>query len=242
MLRRTEIALLAVVLLVAGAGLALADPPEEDTLFNFGYDPEGHVLLWNTSGLEGLYDCGLENGKLTATYGDPSEQGVIPVDNLEDDEGVVSFRARLAEELPEGVDPAEDPIDYAGADGECGLSGAEVAGPQGQINHGMFMRLFNSLYEGTGGRGCLNRHLARSPLGKDDQQIRVPDVDPDFVSVAAGDSGEVEFTTVSTACEPGRGGGNGNGNGNGNGTGAEQTRGRPDSPGRSASAPGRAGR
>ena len=63
--------------------------------------------------------------------------------------------------------------------GDCGLRGGEVAGRQGQINHGSLMKLFDSLYVGQG-RGCLNRHLAQADFGKGDQQIYVSDVDPDF--------------------------------------------------------------
>lgn len=125
----------------------------------------------------------------------------------------------------------------------CGLSGVAVPGPNGQVNHGMFMKAINSVYEGTG-RGCINRHIARSDLGKGDQQINVPDVDPDSPEITEGDQGTVDFTTVLADCERGK---------EGNLTGqdkaaakkaaaAEKERGNSASaPGRSGSSPGESG-
>ncbi len=258
-LQRTVLTALLTAGLIAGSSVAWAqtnedDEPEAnqsliDTLFNFGYDVVNQVFLWNTSQLDGPYDCTLENGPLTATYGETSDEGVILVDMLEDGSGVVMFPNRPAEEVGDDHEPATSPVAYTGADGECGVSGGDPTGPAGQINHGMFMKLFNSLYEGEGGRGCLVRHIAQSDLGKGDQQVQAGQAvitDP----VAQGDTGSVEFTTVETDCEHGRaartesapqsgrpehagppdhaggpgngngnGGGNGNGNGNGNGHG-----------------------
>lgn len=94
-------------------------------------------------------------------------------------------------------------VDHNGADDDCALSGGSVEGPNGQINHGMFMKLFNSLWDGEGGRGCVIRHLAQSDLGKGDQQVRVPDVDPDAPQLAEGDTGDVEFESVVTECRRG---------------------------------------
>lgn len=138
-------------------------------------------------------------------------------------------------ELDEGpirVEIGDD--NAASADGfeDCELTGAEVSGPNGQINHGMFMKLFNSLFEGEA-RGCVNRYLARSDFGKGDQKIRVSDVDPDFMSALVGDAVEVEFDTFLASCEHGKKdklGKTGHGS-NGHG--------RPDSPGKSGDAPGR---
>ncbi len=90
--------------------------------------------------------------------------------------------------------------------GDCVLTAAEVAGPNGQINHGMFMKLFNSLYDGQGGRGCLNRYLAQSSLGKDDQQIKVGDVDPLFEHAATDSPATLEFVTALTVCTHGKSG------------------------------------
>lgn len=90
-------------------------------------------------------------------------------------------------------------------DDACGISGVAVSGPNGQVNHGMFMKAINSVYEATG-RGCINRYIAHSDLGKGDQQIQVPDVDPDSPELMEGDQGTVDFTTVLADCERGKGG------------------------------------
>ena len=175
-----------------------------DTVLNFGYDDESQLFVWNTSSTEGDHDCSLEKD------GDPEygtrygvDGGDISVDGLTLEGGDVTFPARDEE----GDDAVYEP------EGECALGAAEVAGPNGQINHGMFMKAFNSIYEATG-RGCINRHLAQSDMGKDDQQVRVSDVDPDFVPVADGDEGDVTFSTVLADCERGNGNGNENGKAN----------------------------
>jgi len=120
------------------------------------------------------------------------------------------------------------------AEAECELTGGEVAGPNGQINHGMFMKLFNSLYDGNS-RGCVNRHLAQSDLGQGDQQVKVGDEGED-----TDDTAPIDFTTVEADCEKG-GDDTGleAGNGNGNGNGKPANAGKPESPGKSASAPGK---
>lgn len=128
-------------------------------------------------------------------------------------------------------------------DDACGLTAVAVPGPNGQVNHGMFMKAINSVHEGTG-RGCVNRHIARSGLGKGDQQINVPDVEPGSSEVTEGDTGTVDFETVLADCERGK---------EGNLTGqdkaaankaaaAEKERGNSTSaPGRSGSSPGKSG-
>ena len=183
-------------------GIARDSEDVTDTLFNLGYDPFNRLLLWNLSALDGIYDCTLENGPLTATYGETSETGVVLVDILEGDAGVVQFPNRPAEQVAEDLEPADSPVSYTGAEGVCGLSGGEVSGPNGQVNHGMFMKLFNSLYDGRG-RGCVARHLAQSDLGKGDQQIQANDTTP-FESVEAGDTGTVDFATAEADCEHGK--------------------------------------
>lgn len=244
-LKTKGVVLLTLIGLLAMSGLAYATPTEgeerEDTVFNYAYDDDFHVLLWNTSANDGLYDCTLmngeltaTNGELTATYGEPTD-GVIPVDDLEDEAGVVSFENRPLEDLdPEITVAAIGPVDYSGAEGDCGLSGAEVAGPNGQINHGQFMKLFNSLYEGQG-RGCLNRYLAQSELGKDLQQINVSDVEETFESAVAADEGTVEFVTVAADCQHGK---KNDGDGAVSAQSSAKKSGKPESPGKSGSAPG----
>lgn len=84
----------------------------------------------------------------------------------------------------------------------CELMGAEVAGPNGQINHGQFMKLFNSMYAGQG-RGCLNRFLAKSGLGKGDQQIKVGDDMSAFIPADESTEFSVVFETHYATCDKG---------------------------------------
>ena len=227
--------------LIATSGLAFADPAEPiveesepvveeaaDTVFNYGYDPINHVFVWNTSDLDGLYDCTLENGELTATYGEGVD-GVIPVTNLLEGTDIYEFEARTVDEISDEFSgPATGPVLYESAGDECGLSGAVVAGPNGQVNHGQFMKLFNGLYEGNG-RGCLNRYLAKSTLGKDDQKINVSDVE----EIAMTDTGVINFETALSDCEHGK-----KDKGESNEAASANKSGRPDSPGKSGSAHG----
>lgn len=90
-----------------------------------------------------------------------------------------------------------------------------VGGPNGQINHGQFMKAAKRLF-GLKGHGCLMSHLAKSELSKGDTQIKTPDVDETF---EIGEGGEITFETFEANCKNGKG--------------------RPDSPGKSANAPGR---
>ena len=264
--RRLGVIVLVLTALLAGSGVAWAQTDEDDviviedsedgddTLLNFGYDVVNRLFLWNLSALDGIYDCTLENGPLTATYGETSGTGLVPVDNLEGAAGVVEFPNRPADQVADDLEPADSPVSYTGADGDCGLSGGEVSGPNGQVNHGMFMKLFNSLYDGRG-RGCVVRHLAQSDLGKGDQQVQANDPTP-FESVEAGDTGTAEFTSAESDCEHGRKAGEQDGaaeleaqGGNGsNGkpdhagkpedAGKSENRGNAGPPGNSGSAPG----
>lgn len=134
------------------------------------------------------------------------------------------------------ADGAEAEID-PDADPECEITSGEVAGPNGQVNHGMFIKLFNSLHDGSA-RGCVIRHLAGSDLGKGDQQVKVGDEVDD--TEETDDIAPIDFTTVEADCEKG---GDDTGleasNGNGNGKGKSANAGKPESPGKSASAPGK---
>ena len=205
MKRRLTI-MLAVVGMLASAGIAAAaEEDPEDTVFNYGYDETNHVLLWGAHATDGLYDCSLEvHGNLTASYG-LTEDGLVLVETLHDDQGaVVVFQPTPEEDLSDDIEePADMPAEYTGPDGECVVGGGVVEGPNGQVNHGMVMKLFNSVYEGPG-RGCLVRHLAKSDFGKGDQQINVPDVDTEAPDLEAGAEGEVAFQTALTDCEHGK--------------------------------------
>jgi hypothetical protein len=223
---RTVVMLSLISLFAMAAAVSAAEGEEkEDTVFNFGTDPVSKVFVWGTSSTDGELDCSLEGQQATASFV-LDDDGLVMVDQLYDESmEPVEFPTR---------EEGGDAVAYS-ADGECALAGGVVSGPNGQINHGMFMKLFNSLWEGNG-RGCLMRHLAQSELGKGDQQVKVGDVDPDAEPLMDGDTGTIDFASVLADCEHGNGNGNGNGNGdlNGNGNG----HGRPDSPGNSGSAPG----
>ncbi len=215
-LRRKGIALLTVVGLLAFSGIALAetdgDETPEDTTFNFAYDETNGFFLWGWALDEDLsgetpIDCELENGEIGVTYGDPDPDG-----------GVIPVTSG---DIPE----------------ECNISAAEVAGPNGQINHGMFMKLFNSLYNGEGGRGCLNRYLAGSDLGKGDQQVTVADLEAAAAETEVADDdgdaevvGSVSFLTFAADCQRGKKAKAEDS--------ASDGRGRPESPGKSGDAPG----
>jgi len=200
--KRNMTVLIAILGMFATSGLALAATEEdtEDTTFNFGYDETYRVLVWGTSDADGLYDCALE-GEIDVTYG-AEEDGIIEIPLLAGEGTIVSFPPRMQDDLAEGLEEVEDDFVYSGSDTECGVVGTAVEGPNGQVNHGMFMKAFNNVYQGPG-RGCIVRFLAQSDLGKGDQQIRVPDVDPDAEQVAEGDIGTVDFASVLADCDRG---------------------------------------
>jgi hypothetical protein len=241
-MRPRIVALVAALSLLFSAGIASPNSEETEprggTWFNFGYDAQTQYFLYGIHATESTpYDCTLANGTLTATYGN-TDGGLIPVDTLKNAGVPVSF-GPTEFELADGLIPAS--ADYAGADGPCGISAAAV-GTKGHINHGQFMKLFNPLID-IQGRGCLNRWIAQSELGKGDQQRK--DNDEPGLEIEAG----IDFTTVIAGCEHGKKErpedhpGNGHAKdgddrdkvGGGEG---DHRRGRPDSPGNSDKAPG----
>ncbi len=196
-------ALIAAVALISFSGIALAEHEDDpaDTLFSFGYDEQNHVLAVNSGPNDSLYVCDFEDGALTAQYGSADDAGTIPVDSLEDQDGVKEFNPRLRHELASGLEEASEPFAYAGADGECRVNGVVVAGPNGQINHGQFMKAFKSLID-MKGRGCINRYLAQSDLGKTGSaKIKTSDVDPDFEVL---ESGQISFSSFEADCVHGK--------------------------------------
>lgn len=196
-LRKKLIVLTTVLGLLAFSGVAAADQHEtddtEDTTFNFGYDEDNGVFIWGSSASDGDFDCTLENGLLEATYG--SQDGGLLIEDLVHLEGDDAGSTVEFDPAEEG-DPS---LEYDPANEDCQLTAGEVAGPQGQINHGMFLKTFNAMFDGQA-RGCMVRHIAQSDLGKDDQQVNVPDVDPEAEGVEDGDTGEIDFETVLTDC------------------------------------------
>jgi hypothetical protein len=200
-LRNKLIVLAAIFGLLAASGVAYADTDDDngqepDTTFNFGYDQDNGVFVWGASDSDGLYDCTLANGELDATYVRVPDEHLLVTD-LQDADGTVQLEPNQDHEDSAGAEP----VAYPGPDDECAVSGDLVAGPEGQINHGMFLRLFNLMYDGPA-RGCLVRHIAQSDLGQGDQQVNVPDVDPD-ADTEDPETGTIEFETVMTKCNHG---------------------------------------
>jgi hypothetical protein len=208
-------------LAVAGVGVAAANEGPGDTLLNYGYDEENRVFAFNVSGLDFPFDCTLEGEELTLTYGEPGDDGIVPVDDLTRDDETVEFPNRPASEVGPEYDPADAPAEYTGSDGVCGLLAYHFAN---QVNHGQFMKALNSMLD-MRGRGCVVRVIAQSDLGKGDQQVKSSEADDGF---EMGDEGTIAFTSETVQCEHGNRGNNGN---NGNG-------GPPADRGNSADAPG----
>jgi hypothetical protein len=124
---------------------------------------------------------------------------------------------------------------------DCELTEGEVAGPNGQVNHGMFMKLFNSLFEGSG-RGCVVRHLAQSDLGKGDQQVKAGEEEVESDGPEVEGEASIEFTTIETLCQRGPGDDaelDEEGKGKPPWAGKPDGKGKPESPGKSGSAPGK---
>lgn len=232
-LKRSSVVLIALVGLLAVSTVAVAEHEEthdEDTLFSFGYDETNHVVAINLGPNDTLYECDLQNGPLSATYGEADSDQNIPIDLLEDLDGVKVFDPRLQDELAEGLTEASDPVEYSGADGECGVAGVVVAGPNGQINHGQFMKAAKSLFD-VEGQGCIVRYLAKSDIGKTDStKLATSDVDPLF---EIGETGDITFATFEADCSRGAKAGKLNAQSE------EKSQRRSDSPGKSADAPGK---
>ena len=237
------IAVVAAFSLLFGAGIASASSdeidPRVDTLFSFGYDPQAQLFFSNIHATDSsALDCTL-TGMLTATYGE-AENGVVPIANLMDDKGAVMLNP-TDHELANGIALAVGSIAYIDAIDECGISGIPV-GAQGHINHGQFMKLFKETID-MRGRGCLNRWLAQSNLGKDDQQVKTRDFEGD---VEIGTEAKITFTTVQASCDHGKkdkvedhpGRGHSKDEAGAANTDQGPGHGRPDSPGNSDEAPG----
>lgn len=205
--------------LVAFSGIAAAS---DDTVFNYGYDEDNHLLLINTTSWE-----------------DPESDPDCQFDSDLEDEDGTSY------ELDYTFNDTTEVDDVTVDDTDCELEAIDVTGPAGQINHGMFLKAFNLSYDGTR-RGCLVRHLAQSDLGMGDQQVNAsdPEADPEFEAETSPST--VEFFSAHTDCENGPPDdvaelSNGNGRPEWAGDGRPEFAGndRPDSPGKSGSAPGR---
>jgi hypothetical protein len=216
-LKRSVIVTFVAMGLFVGSGVALAETPDDDVLEEETIDTE---LMANT-----LFSFGYDliNGLFLWDISSIGESCALPNSGPADAE-------------------SEEDADLE-ADPECEVTGGEVAGPNGQVNHGMFMKLFNSLFEGTG-RGCVVRHLAQSDLGKGDQQIKAGEEEVESAASEVEGEGSIDFTTIETLCQEGDGDGEDaeieeEGKGKPPWAGKPEGKGTPDSPGKSGSAPGK---
>lgn len=208
-LRIRAVTVLTVIGLLAMSGVALASS-DDDTVFNYGYDQDSQFFMWNVTSLDYSPDAdaleeGLEDEESTA---DTEFEALLEACGLgagvgeEPTEYGYTFDGDSIQvyELTEGeFDPgSDDPIESVSAD--CGeFDGGYVTGPEGQVNHGTFLKLFNEMYEGEN-RGCLVRHIAGSDLGKDDQKV---EADPEFEAdeiVEPIEDGTITFTNTGADC------------------------------------------
>ena len=169
---------LAVFGLFVGSGIALADSHVEDgndTVFNYGYDEDNSFFMWNVTSLE--FDENYESI-------DDLQQC-----KLQPEGDTIVYEYEAGESISLKV-KGGDPIDFV----ELGCAdpvGGTVIGPDQHLNHGRFLKLFNEMYEGNGGRGCLVRQIAQSDLGKVDHTDDLAE-------------GEISFTSVETDCVKGK--------------------------------------
>jgi hypothetical protein len=251
-MRTRVIAVVAAFSVLFSAGIAAASSDggdaRGDTRFSFGYDPQAQLFFSSIQDIESsTLDCSL-SGSLTATYGEATEDGATPVTGLMAGEEGKLEEVTFGPSEGDGTDGAEaagDPIGYSLAIDECGIAGYPV-GTNGHINHGQFMKLFNELVD-MKGRGCLNRWLAGSSLGKDDQQVKGGDETDTVEAIAEG--GTIDFISVLASCDHGNKDkavevhpGNGHKKDDAataDGDDTDDGHGRPDSPGKSDQAKGK---
>ena len=204
------------------SSVALADheePRDEDTIVSIGYDEINHILAVNSGDNDTPWVCSFTDGALTAGYS-AIVDGFLEIESLMS--GVTEWEFDVRDEHEVGdYDPETGTTPYS--DRECVAIGAVVGGPNGQINHGQFMKAAKSLI-GIHGHGCIVREFAHSDIGKTDAtKLRTPDVDETFTP---GDTGVITFETFEADCyKP-------------NEKADKGEKGRPDSPGNSGAAPG----
>ena len=227
--KRLVIAVAVLTGLLGLSSIALADHEEQrddDTIVSFGYDELNRILAVNSGDNDTPYVCDFENGEfgelpLAATYL-AAVDGLIPIDTLKSLGVDWMFDARTAHEVSGEFKPT-DPTPYTGAGGVCGVHGAVVGGPNGQVNHGQFMKAAKSLID-IKGHGCIVRHFAKSEIGTTEAtKVRTSEVLAPFVP---GDLGDITFETFEADCSKP------------NAKADKGEKGRPDSPGKSGAAPG----
>ncbi len=224
------------MLFTAGIASASSDGTDStDTRFTYGFDPQAQLLLTGIQDIESAtLDCSL-TGSLTPTYGDANEDGVVSVVELKGGGTEVTFGPS---DPSDGAELAGEPIGYTAAIDECGISGIPV-GTNGNINHGQIMKAFNA-HIAMQGRGCLNRWLAGSTLGKDEQQVK----GQDDAQTIVGEDLTIDFTTVLASCQHGKKDKGEDHPSNLHGkdktsAASDDGHGRPESPGKSNQAPGK---
>lgn len=199
-MRRTWTILIVALGLLATSGVSWADdsvpendPPVGDSLISYGYDAENHVFVVHTSSTDSTYDCTVPTHVMVG-YGS-LEDGSFEV-TVRDEEGVaVEFPERTTE------DDSEESATEAGE--TCQFSGSVISGPNGQINHGQFMKLFKQIVGKETSR-CFNRIIAQSDLGKGDQQVRTSDIEDTLEADGDFDAGEADFENFVATCDPGK--------------------------------------
>lgn len=190
----------AMSVVIGGALPAFAEGHSEDEATetsNFGYDAESHVLLFSVDG-----DCTLTD-EMDVTF------------TVEED-GTVTFEA--AESVPvEGEDP---PVVEEGDElfADCQMIVAE--GPNGQVNHGTIVSSLVHALKELRDSGELDvplgqalRDVAKSDLGKGDQQVKVKDDDDESSEETTSLSFDEEGSTKVKADKADRGNKSGNGKG-----------------------------
>lgn len=184
---------------ITGAVLA-SEGEADDTVINHGYDEDSRFFMWNVTSLD--YQPYLDAIADDDTIGADDFDALLDACGLEVDspdpaEYQYSFDGdTITLTLPDGSE-------YEGTCGE--FVGSEVTGPAGQVNHGMFLKTFNALFDGPK-RGCIVRHIAQSDLGKGDQQVAAgDDADSEPTEPTNGAiQGSVTFTTVAADCQHGK--------------------------------------
>jgi len=204
-LRKSWTALVVVVGLVGVSSVALAeqvDDGREDTELSFAYDADDHFLAINISDNDTSWVCDYGTDPLVGSYGEPDGDGKILIEELKDGDADYEFSARPEDLVGDDYDVEEGSTPYTD-EGPCIVNGIVVGGPNGQINHGQYLKAAKSLFD-MKGHGCIVRHLAQSDIGKYETQLKTSDVDQEWVFDEAGDGANLTFSYFETDCKHGK--------------------------------------
>lgn len=174
---RTQIVTVVVAAVMAISSVAFAEhePQDEDSILNIGVDSENGIVGVNFGDNDTPWVCDFSNSgqPLMATYGDLFEGSGV-VETLENG-GPWAFDAREEHYVGEYT-PQTGTTLYDGEDGECTVNYAYFAGPQGQRNHGQFVKAAKALIN-MKGAGCVVREFAKMDVGKKDNgQLKTNEV------------------------------------------------------------------